>query len=169
MKATFQQRYYQVNSFLLKPDGPVILYTDSEGVLTGVLTGFVLVATEKVWSGALGAWFHVVYPDRTVTSLSSSVVVEPVYNFHTFDEQVALSVGSECVNVLPQTTAAFEAQIKGGMGKQVKALPGAPALGDVDFHYMIADAATMASSSATTHVNARQRQQSCRSRLRTLP
>lgn len=96
------------------------------------------------YPGALAAWFRIAYPDTTVASLSSSGVVEPVYNFYAFDEQVALAAGSECADVLRQTTSAFEAQIEGGNGTQVKALLGAAALGDADFHYMIADAAAMA-------------------------
>lgn len=44
---TFQQRYYEVNSFWRKPDGPVILYIGGEGVLTGAPAGFVHVLAEK--------------------------------------------------------------------------------------------------------------------------
>ncbi|TYZ58009.1 hypothetical protein PybrP1_003504 [[Pythium] brassicae (nom. inval.)] len=204
--ATFQQRYYEMNSFWRKPDGPVILYIGGEGPLTGTPAGFVHVLAEKFgakilalehrfygesvpngnletsnyrfltvqqaladlkhfreayqqtlpgagnqwiavggsYPGALAAWFRVAYPDTTVAALSSSGVVEPVYNFYAFDEQVALSAGAACANVLRQTTAAFEAQIRSGNGTQVKALLGAAALGDTDFHYMIADAAAMA-------------------------
>lgn len=96
------------------------------------------------YPGALSAWFRIAYPDTTVASLSSSGVVEPVYKFHEFDEQVALSAGEKCASVLRKTTAAFEEQIKNGNATHVKALLGAQDLCDADFHYMIADSAAMA-------------------------
>lgn len=96
------------------------------------------------YPGALSAWFRIAYPDTTVASLSSSGVVEPVYMFHEFDEQVALSAGEKCADVLRKTTAAFEEQIKNGNATHVKGLLGAQDLCDADFHYMIADSAAMA-------------------------
>lgn len=96
------------------------------------------------YPGALAAWFRVAYPDTTVASLSSSGVVDPVYAFDAFDEQVALAAGPTCANALRKTTAAFEAEIARGNGTHVKALLGAQDLNDADFHYMIADSAAMA-------------------------
>lgn len=45
--ATYQQRYYEVNSFWRKPDGPVILYIGGEGALTAAPTGFVQVLAQQ--------------------------------------------------------------------------------------------------------------------------
>ncbi|KAF4322659.1 hypothetical protein JM18_003251 [Phytophthora kernoviae] len=96
------------------------------------------------YPGALSAWFRVAYPDTTVASLSSSGVVQPMYKFHEFDEQVALAAGPPCAGVLRMTTTAFEKQIIGGNATKVKSLFGAEGLADADFFYMIADAAAMA-------------------------
>ncbi|KAL4155574.1 hypothetical protein PRNP1_007682 [Phytophthora ramorum] len=96
------------------------------------------------YPGALSAWFRVAYPDTTVASLSSSGVVQPVYKFHQFDEQVALAAGPSCADVLRMTTAAFEKEIASGNATTVKGMFGAKDLADADFFYMIADAAAMA-------------------------
>ncbi|OWZ08800.1 Serine protease [Phytophthora megakarya] len=45
--ATFQQRYYQVDKFWTKPDGPVILYIGGEGALEQAPGGFVHVIAQK--------------------------------------------------------------------------------------------------------------------------
>ncbi|POM57551.1 Serine protease family S28, partial [Phytophthora palmivora] len=205
--ATFQQRYYQVDKYWTKSDGPVILYIGGEGALEQAPGGFVHVIAQKFsakilalehrfygkstpngdlstenyryltvqqaladlkhfkesyqsqlgsedanqwiaiggsYPGALSAWFRVAYPNTTVASLSSSGVVQPVYKFHQFDEQVALAAGPSCAEVLRLTTAAFEKEITSGNGTTVKKLFGAQDLADADFFYMIADAAAMA-------------------------
>lgn len=72
------------------------------------------------YPGALSAWFRVAYPDTTVASLSSSGVVQPVYKFHQFDEQVALAAGPSCADVLRLTTAEFEKEIASGNATKVK-------------------------------------------------
>ncbi|KAE9024294.1 hypothetical protein PR002_g11495 [Phytophthora rubi] len=102
------------------------------------------IAVGGSYPGALSAWFRVAYPDTTVASLSSSGVVQPVYKFHQFDEQVALAAGPSCADVLRLTTAAFEKEIASGNATKVKGLFGAQELADPDFFYMIADAAAMA-------------------------
>jgi hypothetical protein len=96
------------------------------------------------YPGALSAWFRVAYPGTTVAALSSSGVVQPVYQFHQFDEQVALAAGPSCADVLRLTTAAFEKEIASSNATRVKGLFGAQTLADADFFYMIADAAAMA-------------------------
>lgn len=45
--ATFQQRYYQVDKFWTKPEGPVILYIGGEGALEQAPAGFVHVIAQK--------------------------------------------------------------------------------------------------------------------------
>ncbi|DBA02672.1 TPA: hypothetical protein N0F65_010497 [Lagenidium giganteum] len=206
--ATFQQRYYEVNTFWKSPDGPVILYIGGEGALKNAPQGFVQelaklfgakilalehrfygnsvpqndlsvenlkylrveqaladlkhfkeayqannmpVGVDNKWiaiggsyPGALSAWFRIAYPNTTVASLSSSGVVQPIYKFHQFDEQVAIAAGEKCANVLRATTAKFEEEIKGGNETAVKSLLGAENLSDADFFYMLADAAAMA-------------------------
>ncbi|KAG7389148.1 hypothetical protein PHYBOEH_007563 [Phytophthora boehmeriae] len=204
---TFQQRYYEQNTFWTAPNGPVILYIGGEGAMEKPPAGFVSVIAQKFgakvlalehrfygksvpngdlstenyrhltvqqaladlkhfkesyqeelgaeggnqwigiggsYPGALSAWFRVAYPDTTVASLSSSGVVQPVYKFHEFDEQVALAAGPPCAGILRMTTAAFEKEIAGGNATKVKGLFGAEGLADADFFYMIADAAAMA-------------------------
>ncbi|CAK4084108.1 unnamed protein product [Aphanomyces euteiches] len=96
------------------------------------------------YPGALSAWFRIAYPNATVAAISSSGVVNPIYNFHGFDEQVAESAGLPCANALRLITAAYEAEIAAGRGKEVKGLLGAEALSDPDFFYMLADSAAMA-------------------------
>lgn len=44
---TYQQRYYEVNTFWSKPNGPVILYIGGEGALTNAPSGFVSVLAQK--------------------------------------------------------------------------------------------------------------------------
>ncbi|EEY54987.1 serine protease family S28, putative [Phytophthora infestans T30-4] len=205
--ATFQQRYYEVNKFWSKPDGPVILYIGGEGAMEKAPAGFVHVIAQKFdakilalehrfygrsipngdlstenyryltvqqaladlkhfkesyqsqlgakdanqwiaiggsYPGALSAWFRIAYPDATVASLSSSGVVQPVYKFHQFDEQVALAAGPSCADVLRLTTEVFEKEVASANATAVKKLFGAQDLADADFFYMIADAAAMA-------------------------
>ncbi|KAK1929038.1 putative serine protease EDA2 [Phytophthora citrophthora] len=45
--STFQQRYYQVDKFWTKPNGPVILYIGGEGALEKAPGGFVHVIAQK--------------------------------------------------------------------------------------------------------------------------
>ncbi|KAF1335987.1 Serine protease family s28, partial [Globisporangium splendens] len=205
---TYQQRYYEDNTFWKQPNDPVILYIGGEGALASAPAGFVQVLAQRYgakilalehrfygksipngnletenykyltvqqaladlkhfkesyqknnipangnnkwiaiggsYPGALSAWFRIAYPDTTVASLSSSGVVDPVYEFYQFDEQVALSAGEKCANVLRKTTASFEDQISNGNATKVKGLLGAQDLCDADFFYMIADSAAMA-------------------------
>jgi hypothetical protein len=49
------------------------------------------IAVGGSYPGALSAWFRITYPNTTIASLSSSGVVNPVYNFWAFDEQVEYS------------------------------------------------------------------------------
>ncbi|TMW64699.1 hypothetical protein Poli38472_011579 [Pythium oligandrum] len=204
---TFQQRFYESNTYWRSPDGPVILYIGGEGALTKTPGGYVDVLAKKwgakvlalehrfygksvpnndlstpnykylkveqaladlkyfkeqyeetlpaphthkwiavggSYPGALSAWFRIAYPNTTVASLASSGVVDPVYEFYQFDEQVALSAGEQCANALRETTKAFEDEIKKGNATAVKGLLGAQDLCDADFFYMVADAAAMA-------------------------
>lgn len=44
---TFQQRYYELNTFWTSPEGPVILYIGGEGALNNAPQGFVQVLAQK--------------------------------------------------------------------------------------------------------------------------
>ena len=97
--------------------------------------------------GALAAWFRLAYPDATVGSLSSSGVVNALFEFPQFDEQVAASAGAECAAAVRATTAALEKALAAGGDDALatKALFGAEALDwQADFWYMAADSAAMA-------------------------
>lgn len=103
------------------------------------------VAIGGSYPGALSAWFRVAYPNTTVAALASSGVVLPVYAFHEFDEQVAISAGQECADVLRKTTRALEHELAHGNGTRVRRLFGARSdMDDADFFYMAADSAAMA-------------------------
>ncbi|CAH0473836.1 unnamed protein product [Peronospora belbahrii] len=203
---TFQQRYYQVDQYWPKPNGPIILYIDGEVKFTQAPNGFVAVTVQKFgakilavehrfygqsvpnedlstyrylmdqqaladlkhfkesyerqlgrenanqwivigrsYPGALSAWFRVAYPDITAAALlSSSGVVQPIYHFHRFDEQMAMAVVPSCAEILRLTTTAFEKEIASRNATEAKKLFGAQNLADADFFYMIADAAAMA-------------------------
>lgn len=85
------------------------------------------------YSGALSAFFRLRYPDYTVGSLSSSGVVNTIFDFYQFDQQVATSAGPACADVLRETTAAIEADQAAGVN--VRAIFGAPNhLSDGDFY-----------------------------------
>lgn len=47
ISATFQQRYYELNTFWKSPEGPVILYIGGEGALNDAPQGFVQVLAQK--------------------------------------------------------------------------------------------------------------------------
>lgn len=96
------------------------------------------------YSGALSAWFRLKFPHLTCGSLASSAVVLAVYNFTEFDKQVGKSAGTDCKPVLQEITSLVEEQLQSD-GKAVKDLFGAATLeNDVDFLYLLADAAAIA-------------------------
>eukprot|EP00937_MAST-01D_sp_MAST-1D-sp2_P006933 g6933.t1 len=99
------------------------------------------------YSGALSAWFRALYPTHTRGSLSSSGVVNTIFDFVGFDEQVRAAIGDACAQDWDGVTAAFDAALAAGGADAAaaKALFGLPAKYlDADFYYMIADAASMA-------------------------
>lgn len=97
------------------------------------------------YSGALSAWFREVYPNATVGSLSSSGVVNAIFEFTEFDEQVAESAGASCSESLRAITRSFEAEWDAGNGEAMKALFNASDSGmnEPDFFYMLADSSAM--------------------------
>ncbi|KAJ0971071.1 hypothetical protein J5N97_019030 [Dioscorea zingiberensis] len=96
------------------------------------------------YSGALSAWFRLKFPHLTCGSLASSAVVLAVYNFTEFDKQIGESAGPECKAALQEITELVERRLQSDRGS-VKALFGASQLkNDVDFLYLLADAAVIA-------------------------
>ncbi|CAA7391950.1 unnamed protein product [Spirodela intermedia] len=107
--------------------------------------------TENPWfvfggsySGALSAWFRLKFPHLTCGSLASSAVVQAVYNFTDFDEQIGESAGPECKAVLQEISKLVDEKLLADPGA-VKGMFGASKLkNDVDFLYLLADAAVIA-------------------------
>ncbi|KAL5752532.1 hypothetical protein ACOSP7_022726 [Xanthoceras sorbifolium] len=96
------------------------------------------------YSGALSAWFRLKFPHLTCGSLASSAVVQAVYNFTEFDQQIGESAGAECKTALQETTKLVEQRLQSN-GKVLKTLFGASELDiDGDFLYFLADAAVIA-------------------------
>ncbi|KAL4577696.1 hypothetical protein LXL04_013807 [Taraxacum kok-saghyz] len=107
--------------------------------------------TENPWfvfgvsySGALSAWFRLKFPHLTCGSLASSAVVNAVYNFTEFDQQVGESAGPQCKAVLQEVTRLVEEKLASN-SKALKTTFGATQLKiDGDFLYFLADAAAIA-------------------------
>ncbi|KAM1156247.1 hypothetical protein ACFX2B_026778 [Malus domestica] len=96
------------------------------------------------YPGALSAWFRVKFPHLTCGSLASSAVVEAIYDFTEFDQQIGESAGPECKAALQETTHLVEQSLTTN-GQAIKALFGASQLDiDGDFMYFLADAAVIA-------------------------
>eukprot|EP00250_Pteridium_aquilinum_P005575 c15647_g1_i1 orf=140-1612(+) len=118
----------------------------------GVLrTRFNLPQLENPWivfgvsyAGALSAWFQLKFPHLSHGSLASSGVVEAIFNFTAFDEQVAKSAGPACSEALKEVTALVEKGLVQN-ATAVKSMFGAEQLTiDGDFMYFLADAAAIA-------------------------
>ena len=101
------------------------------------------------YSGALSAFFRSAYPTHTLGSLSSSGVVDPLFNFWQFDQEVSIAAGPACAAALRNVTAAFEAaEQQGSAGPAAaaarKAMGARAGLSSSDFFYMLADSSAMA-------------------------
>ncbi|KAI4330367.1 hypothetical protein MLD38_028662 [Melastoma candidum] len=82
--------------------------------------------------------------NRTDSTNPCSAVVQAVYNFTEFDEQIGVSAGVECKATLQEITELVEEHLTSN-GKALKALFGASELEiDGDFLYFLADAAVTA-------------------------
>ena len=106
------------------------------------------------YSGGTASWFRTLYPDVATGSISSSGVVNALVDFIGFDESNVNVLRSyhmypKCLSTL---VAAFDA-IDDLSPSQLQALKRHPfnasnligtPMGDVDFHYMVADATAMA-------------------------
>uniref|UniRef100_A0A7S3GB52 Uncharacterized protein n=2 Tax=Palpitomonas bilix TaxID=652834 RepID=A0A7S3GB52_9EUKA len=98
------------------------------------------------YSGALSSWFREMYPDTVVGAWSSSGVVNAIFDFVQFDEQVAAAAGEECADDIRNITHKIDYMLSTADGnKKVKTLFGARVdVADADFMYMIADSSAMA-------------------------
>lgn len=96
------------------------------------------------YPGALSAWFRLKFPHLTCGSLASSAVVNAIYDFPEFDQQVGESAGTECKAALQEVTKLVEQRLVTNQNA-VKSAFGASELSiDGDFLYFLADAAVMA-------------------------
>lgn len=98
------------------------------------------------YPGALASWFRIAYPDKTVGSLSSSGVVNSIFDFVMFDVHVERAIGTECADAHRAITAAFEASVlaRGEKEAHAKGLLGCRQdMLDGDFFYMLADGLAM--------------------------
>ncbi|XP_024036265.1 probable serine protease EDA2 isoform X4 [Citrus clementina] len=96
------------------------------------------------YPGALSAWFRLKFPHLTCGSLASSAVVQAIYNFTEFDQQIGVSAGPECKAALQETTQLVEQRLASN-AKAVKTMFDAAELEiEGDFLYFLADAAVTA-------------------------
>ena len=88
----------------------------------------------------------IAYPWATVGALASSGVVNAIYNYTAFDQQVAHAIGPQCADAIRRSTQEMEYNTASGGNHSywTKRLFGAEQLADPDFYYMVADAAAMA-------------------------
>mmetsp|Transcript_102181 Transcript_102181/g.256140 ORF Transcript_102181/g.256140 Transcript_102181/m.256140 type:complete len:587 (+) Transcript_102181:139-1899(+) len=98
------------------------------------------------YPGALASWFRIAYPDKTVGSLSSSGVVNSIFDFVMFDVHIERAIGAECADAHRAITSAFETSVlaRGEEERHAKELFGCKAeMLDGDFFYMLADGLAM--------------------------
>lgn len=76
------------------------------------------------YAGALSAWFRLKFPHLVCGSLASSAVVQAVYNFTEFDQQIGVSAGPECKAILQEITQLVDQRLASD-AKAVKRLFGA--------------------------------------------
>ena len=99
------------------------------------------------YSGALSAWFRGQYPTHTRGSLSSSGVVDTVFNFTGFDQQVREAIGEDCAAGWELVTRAYDVALQPPAAEKAAALAQLglrPGYLNADLYYLIADAAAMA-------------------------
>lgn len=94
------------------------------------------------YAGMVSSHLRYVHPETFDVAWSSSGVVDAVFNFTTFDLQVAVSVGQECADVLRQATARVEELLQ-TRNSYVKRLFHAEDMSDDDLMWMLSDAETL--------------------------
>jgi hypothetical protein len=88
------------------------------------------------------------YPDLTSGAISSSGVVNAVYEFTGFDDVVKEAVGKTCAEDIDEVGRIVDGYVAGGEGDEVKGWFNSTNLigtkmGDADFMYMLADGFSM--------------------------
>ena len=102
------------------------------------------------YSGGTASWFRTHYPDTTFASISSSGVVNALIDFVEFDESImeALTNYEKFPNCLDSLLQVFDDidQLSDDKLQDLKSNPfnASNLVSDVDFFYMVADAAAMA-------------------------
>ncbi|KAH9662857.1 prolyl carboxypeptidase like protein [Citrus sinensis] len=156
----FEQRYYELLDHFRSPDGPIFLRICGEYTCDGIPNDYLAESlnlklkrgdAENTWfvfgisyPGALSAWFRLKFPHLTCGSLASSAVVQAIYNFTEFDQQIGVSAGPECKAALQETTQLVEQRLASN-AKAVKTMFDAAELEiEGDFLYFLADAAVTA-------------------------
>jgi len=94
------------------------------------------------YAGMVSSNLRYVHPETFDVAWSSSGVVDAVFNFSTFDLQVAVSVGQECADVLRQATERVEELLQTD-NAYVKRLFQAEDMSDDDLMWMLSDAETL--------------------------
>jgi len=93
----------------------------------------------------MSSWFRNKYPHIALGALASSAVVDAVYDFYEFDEQVYNSLmksGNECVEKLLKLIDYIDKNFDKGNNTLIKNLfeyEGMINMPDFDFHFFIAD------------------------------
>lgn len=108
---------------------------------------FVLVGGS--YPGALSYWTRLKFPHIFRASWSSSGVVNAIYDFTAFDDQIVESAGPECAAVLRNATHLIEQEMlrSPSDNARIKTLFGADPSDfedDGDFYFMLADSAALA-------------------------
>ena len=93
----------------------------------------------------MSSWFRNKYPHIALGALASSAVVDAVYDFYQFDEQVynsLLKSGQPCVDKLLKLIGYIDTNFKKGNNTLIKnlfAYDNMINMPDFDFHFFIAD------------------------------
>eukprot|EP01130_Rhizamoeba_saxonica_P013485 TRINITY_DN5759_c0_g1_i1.p1 TRINITY_DN5759_c0_g1~~TRINITY_DN5759_c0_g1_i1.p1 ORF type:complete len:463 (-),score=67.25 TRINITY_DN5759_c0_g1_i1:26-1414(-) len=98
------------------------------------------------YSGGLSSWFRQAYPDHTCAALSSSGVVNAIYDFHQFDTSVFIAAGRDCSSLMIKAREGMEKMWDSDRDtlKSYFNVPSNRLQYKGDFFYMIADSSAMA-------------------------
>lgn len=102
-----------------------------------------------------GQWFREKYPNKVVAAWSSSGVVNAIFDFVEFDEQIAESAGPECAEAMRAATRAIEdmwgngavvgcAPVQSASDRMQELFGSRQGISKPDFFYMVADSGAMA-------------------------
>ena len=95
------------------------------------------------YAGMIASLTRQTHPDVVDGAWSSSGVVDAVYNFTEFDQQIAVSMGTTCAQAARLAQQQVDSMIKRGLGEKVKMMFNATGMSDDDFLWMLSDAQTL--------------------------